>query len=64
MKDKTVKVINQNGPMGYILFVAWIGALVYFVQRAEGFWEVVLAFLQSLVWPAIVLYRALELLGL
>ena len=62
-KDKTIKVINQSGgPMGFVLFVAWFGALTYFIQHAQGFWEVVLAFLQACVWPGIVLYRVLELI--
>lgn len=64
MADKTVKVINQSGPTGFVLFIAWIGALVYFAQRAEGFGEFLLAFLKSLVWPAFVLHRAMELLAL
>jgi len=50
--------------MGFILFLAWFGALVYFINHANGFWEVVLAFLQACVWPALVLYKVLELLAL
>jgi hypothetical protein len=61
-KDKTVKVINDHGPMGWILFTAWIGALIYFSQQAEGFVGLVIAFLKSAVWPAYVLHAVLELL--
>jgi hypothetical protein len=62
---KKVEVINQSGgPVGFVLFVAWFGALVYFINHAQGFWEVVLAFLQACVWPALVLYRVLEVLAL
>jgi hypothetical protein len=61
-KDKS-EIINQNGPIGFVLFVAWVGALVYFVNHAHGFWEVVLAFLQACVWPAYVLYHVLETLA-
>ncbi|MDZ7744814.1 MAG: hypothetical protein U5K77_03620 [Candidatus Saccharibacteria bacterium] len=32
-KDKT-KVAVDNGPMGYVLFVAWIGAFAYFLQTS------------------------------
>lgn len=61
-KDKTIKVVNKGGPIGFVLFVAWFGALVYFVQQSEGFWGFILAFLKACVWPAFVLHRALDLL--
>ncbi len=64
MKDnKTVKVINNSGPMGFTLFLGFIGALVYFVNIADGFWGVVLAFLKACVWPAFVVYYGLQGLG-
>jgi hypothetical protein len=56
------KVIANNGQWGYILFVAYIGALIYFIDRNEGFWGGVLAFLQAAVWPAYVLHAVLSLL--
>jgi len=62
-KDKAMKVINHGGGAGFICFVAWFGALVYFINQANGFGEVVLAFLKSIVWPAILLYHALSALG-
>jgi len=61
-KDRR-EIMNQNGPIGFVLFVAWVGALVYFINHAHGFWEVVLAFLQACVWPAFVLYHVLEALA-
>jgi hypothetical protein len=61
-KQATVKVMNDHGPMGYVLFMAWIGAVVYFVGRVDGFWNVVLAFLKACVWPAYVLYHVLQLM--
>ncbi len=35
-----------------------IGALVYFVQQADGFVGVVVAVLKALVWPAFLVYEA------
>jgi hypothetical protein len=61
--EKTVKVINDHGPSGFIFFVAFIGAAVYFVQQADGFWSFILAILQAIVWPAYVTYHVLLLLG-
>lgn len=62
MKEK-FKMDNGGGAAGFVLFVAWFGALVYFINKADGFWEVLLAFLQAIVWPAILLYHALQALG-
>jgi hypothetical protein len=62
MANKT-KVIHENGPTGWVLFTAWVGALVYFVNQAQGFWEVILAFLKACVWPAYLLYEVLSNLG-
>ncbi len=61
-KNASVKVIDKSGPTGFVLFVAWIGALVYFVQQSFGFWGFVLAVLKSFVWPAYVLYHIMQVL--
>lgn len=59
-KQQTMKVVNNGGgPIGFTLFLAWIGALVYFVQLSEGFWGFILAFLKACVWPAYVLHAVL-----
>jgi len=39
------------------------GAWVYFWQQADGFWEFVLAILQGLVWPAIMVYDVFSALA-
>lgn len=55
-----VTINKTEGMTGFVLFLSWVGALVYFVNQANGFWEVILAFLQSIVWPAYVVYEILE----
>lgn len=62
MKSKK-EMVGKNGPLGFVFFIAWFGALVYFINQADGFWQVVLAFLQACVWPALLLYRVLQVLG-
>ena len=53
-----------NGGVGAFMFLAFIGAAVYFVEKANGFWESILGILKALVWPAFLVYEALEdLLG-
>ena len=59
---KHTKTAVDNGPLGFVLFVAWIGAVVYFVGKVDGFWNIIVAFLQACVWPAYVVYYGLEAL--
>ena len=59
----SVKVINDHGPMGFVFFIAFIGAAVYFVQQSSGFWGFIGAIFQAMVWPAYVVYHVLQLLG-
>lgn len=54
---------SSGGLMDFSLFVAWFGALVYFVGQVDGFWNIIVAFLKACVWPAYVLYHALQALG-
>lgn len=59
----TVKVINDHGPWGFVLFMSWIGAVVYFVGRVDGFWNIIIAFFKACVWPAYLMYAVLQALG-
>jgi hypothetical protein len=62
--DRPVKVTNTSAPFGFVYLLTVIGAAVYFVEQADGFWSVVLGLLKAVVWPAFAAYRALELLHL
>lgn len=50
-----------GGGVFYALGV--FGAWVWFWQQAGGFWEYVLAILQGLVWPAIMVYEVFQALA-
>lgn len=63
MKEK-IKVVNNGGPMGFVMFLSFIGALVYFVGKVDGFWNIILAILKACVWPAFLVHRALELMNI
>lgn len=59
---------NSNGaaqaaPVGFVLFVAYIGAAVYFIQQNHSFLGIVMGLLKAAVWPAYVMYEVLRLLG-
>lgn len=36
-----------------------VGAAIYFISQATGFWMGVVGFLKALVWPAFLVYEAL-----
>lgn len=45
---------------GAVYGLGFIGALVYFIQTATGFWDGVWGVLQAIVWPAFLIYEALD----
>ncbi|MBN1171529.1 MAG: hypothetical protein JXA67_05095 [Micromonosporaceae bacterium] len=54
---------NRGGHGGNIVYgLGLIGALVYYIQQADGFWVGVLGILKALVWPAFVVYHLLKFL--
>jgi hypothetical protein len=58
--------MNKNcnaGIGGGVYGLAFIGAVVYFIQHADTFWLGVYGVLKAIVWPAIVIYKVLEFLG-
>jgi len=50
----------DNGGVGFFMFLAFIGAAVYFVSRSHGFWDGVLAILKAVVWPAFLVFQLLQ----
>lgn len=63
MGEKKV-YINNDGMWGLVWFFATVGAVVYYVQQATGFWGGVLGVLKGMVWPAMLMYRVLQTLQL
>jgi hypothetical protein len=43
-----------------IYALAFIGAAVYYLQHSTTFWEGVLGILKAIIWPAMLVYKALE----
>ena len=60
MKDK---VIHHSTSGNAVYGLGLIGAAVYYIMQATGFWMGVLGFLKALVWPAFLVYEALKQLG-
>ncbi len=44
--------------------MAFVGALVYYVQQATSFGTGVLGVLKAIVWPAVLIYKVFSLLGM
>ena len=40
-------------------FLGFIGAAVYYIQMADGFWMGVWGVIKALVWPALLVYQLL-----
>jgi hypothetical protein len=46
---------------GGAYFLGMIGAIVYYLQQADGFWSVVWGILKGFVWPAFLVHHVLGL---
>ena len=53
------KYVNQGGS-GALYFFGIIGAMVCYVQQAEGFGNVIIAILKALVWPSLFVFDLLK----
>jgi hypothetical protein len=55
---------NRGGGGGNAVYgLGLIGALVYYIQHADGFWSVILGIFKALVWPAFVIHDLLKFLA-
>lgn len=53
---------RQNAPHSAIYGLGLIGAAIYYISEATGFWMGALGLLKALVWPAFLVYEALKAL--
>ncbi len=60
MRDK---VVHHSTSSNAVYGLGFIGAAVYWIMQATGFWMGVVGFLKALVWPAFLVYEALKQLG-
>jgi len=49
---------------GAVYGLGFLGAAIYYISTATGFWMGVLGVLKALVWPAFVVYELLKFLGM
>jgi hypothetical protein len=56
MKNK----MQSGAPSGAVYGLGLIGAAIYFISTATGFWMGVLGFLKAIVWPVFMVYEAFK----
>lgn len=56
------KTTSCNASGGALYGMGFIGALVFYLQQATGFWEGLLGILKALFWPAFLVYELLSFL--
>lgn len=52
----------KGGASGAVYGLGLVGALIYYIQHAANFWDGVLGVIKAILWPAFLIYRALEAL--
>lgn len=58
------KAMKDHGAAGGIYGLGFIGALVFYIQHAATLGAGIVGFLKALVWPAFLVYKLLEFLGM
>lgn len=53
---------RSAGP-GAVYVIGLVGALVYYIQQADGFWDGVWGVVQALLWPGFLVYHLLKLVA-
>ena len=56
-----VRENGSRGGMGY--FFGFIGAAIYYISTAPGFWSGVGGVFKAMVWPALLVYELLKFLA-
>jgi hypothetical protein len=55
---------RREGGGSAVYGLGFIGAAIWFISQATGFWMGVLGFLKAIVWPAFLVYEAFKHLAL
>lgn len=55
-------IMKSNASGGAIYGIGILGALVYYLQHAGTIWIGVIGVIKAIFWPAVILYKVLELL--
>ena len=56
--------MQSGASSGAVYGLGLIGAAIYFISAATGFWMGVLGFLKAIVWPVLLVYEAFKHLAM
>ena len=62
-KNNSGKCCESTGCAGAFYGLGFIGAAVYYISTASGFWMGVVGVLKAIVWPAFLVYELLKFLS-
>jgi hypothetical protein len=63
-QKRDVKIFcSENHSSNGVYGLGFVGAVIYYVSTASGFWMGVLGILKSIVWPAFLVFEILKFLG-
>jgi len=63
-KESKMSCAPTSSACGGALYgIGFIGAAIYYISTATGFWNGVLGFLKAIVWPAFLVFETLKFLG-
>lgn len=54
---------QKEGTAGAVYGMGLIGAAIYFISAAAGFWAGVVGFFKAIVWPVFLVYELFKFLG-
>lgn len=57
----TQKIVQKTS-QGAVYGMGFLGAVVYYISTATGFWMGVAGFVKAIFWPAFLVYEALKVL--
>ena len=63
-RKKECTTSSCNPSNGAIYGLGFLGALVYYIGTASGFWNGAWGFIKALVWPAFLVFEILKYLGM
>jgi len=53
----------SGGCSGGFYGLGFLGAAIYYIGAATGFWAGVLGFLKAIIWPLFLVYEVLKFVG-
>jgi hypothetical protein len=60
----TNKYSGRGAAGGGAYFVAFLGAVIYYIGHATSFWMGVLGFIKAIFWPGFLVYHLMNFLKL